>query len=81
MVLKLYGIYRSGWVRLVAAVLQEKQVPFELVYVDFDNGEHKLPEYLEKHPFGQIPYIVSDSFNLCLSAKSRLIQCFVLEPD
>ena len=75
MVLKLYGIYRSPWVRLVAAVLQEKQVPFELIPVDLANGDHKKPEYLAKHPFGQIPYIVSDAFNPCLAAKSRLISC------
>ena len=73
MVLKLYGIYRSPWVRLVAAILQEKQVSFELVPVDLANGEHKLPEYLAKHPYGQIPYIVSDASNLCLPAKSGLI--------
>jgi len=44
--------------------LQEKQVPFELVSVDFAEGEHKSPEYLEKHPFGQIPYIDDDGFIL-----------------
>ena len=38
MVLKLYGIYRSPWVRLVATVLVEKQVPFDLVPVDLANG-------------------------------------------
>ena len=58
MVLKLYGTFRSPYVRLVAAVLAEKQVPYELVVIDFVNGEHKTPEYLSKHPFGQIPYIV-----------------------
>ena len=73
MVLKLYGIYRSPFVRLVAAVLQEKQVPYELVKVDFDNQEHKTPEYLEKHPFGQIPYIVCDSLDFSLP-KSQSIQ-------
>ena len=61
MVLKLYGVYRSPFVCLVAAVLREKQVPFELVSVDFTSSEIKSPEYLEKHPFGQIPYIVCDS--------------------
>ena len=66
MVLKLYGIYRSPWVRLVAAVLVEKQVPFDLVPVDLANGEHKSPEYLAKHPFGQVPYIVCDSCGSCL---------------
>ena len=63
MVFKLYGIYRSPWVRLVAAVLKEKQIPFELIPVDLANGEQKTPDYLEKHPFGQVPYIVCDAFD------------------
>ena len=73
MVLKLYGIYRSPWVCLVAAVLQEKQVPFELVSVNLAGGEHKLPEYLAKNPFGEIPCIVCHAL-FCLPAKLRLIQ-------
>ena len=73
MVFKLYGIYRSPWVRLVAAVLKEKQVPFELVPVDLANGEQKTPEYLAKQPFGEVPYIVCDFLN-CLPPKSRFIQ-------
>ena len=60
MVLKLYGIYRSPYVRLVAAILHEKNVPFELVSVNIADSEHKTPEFLAKHPFGQIPYIVGD---------------------
>jgi len=64
MVLKLHGIYRSPWVRLVAAVLQEKQVPFELIPVDMANREHKSPEYLSKHPYGQVPYIDDEGFVL-----------------
>ncbi|KAF8806031.1 glutathione S-transferase, partial [Phlegmacium glaucopus] len=63
MVLKLYGI-QSPYVRLVAAVSLEKNVPFELVLVDYANGEHKSPEYLTKHPFGQVPYIDDDGFIL-----------------
>ena len=58
MVLKLYGLHASLSVRLVAAVLIEKQVPFELVKVDLFKGEHKTPEFLAKHPFGLVPYIV-----------------------
>ena len=68
MVLKLYGVYKSPFVRLVATVLLEKQVPFELVSVDFTTGEHKSPEYLAKHPFGQVPCIVCDSLNFGLPA-------------
>ncbi|KAF8806040.1 glutathione S-transferase [Phlegmacium glaucopus] len=64
MVFKLYGIPQSPFVRLVAAVLLEKKVPFELVLVDYANLEHKSPEYLTKHPFGQVPYIDDDGFIL-----------------
>jgi glutathione S-transferase len=62
MVLKLYGSPQSTAisVRLVAFVLREKKVPYELVPIDFSKKEHKSPEYLEKQPFGQVPYIVCD---------------------
>ena len=73
MVLKLYGVYRSTWVRLEAAILHEKQVPFELVSVDLANGEQKSPEYLAKHPYGQVPYIVCHSLNFVLPTKSNTI--------
>ena len=58
MVLKLYGGYTSPWVRLAVAVLKEKKVAFEQVPIDTASGENKSPEYLAKHPFGQVPYIV-----------------------
>jgi len=64
MVLKLYGATASPYVRVVAAVLLEKKVPFELVVVVLSKGEHKTPEYLSKHPFGQVPYIDDDGFIL-----------------
>ena len=58
MVLKLYGSPSSGAVRLVAFILREKEVPFELIPIDFSKKEQKSPEYLEKQPFGQVPCIV-----------------------
>jgi len=66
MVLKLYGSPQSTAisVRLVAFVLREKRVPYELVPIDFSKKEHKSPEYLEKQPFGQVPYIDDDGFIL-----------------
>lgn len=48
----------STCVRRVAVVLREKDVPYELVPVDLMKGEHKSPAFLEKQPFGQVPYIV-----------------------
>ncbi|KAJ7641847.1 glutathione S-transferase [Roridomyces roridus] len=65
MVLKLYaGTIASGGSGIVALVLAEKQIPFELVLTDLATGEHKTPEFLAMHPFGQIPVIDDDGFVL-----------------
>jgi glutathione S-transferase len=60
MVLKLYGPALSTCTCHIAIVLHEKQVPFELHPINFAKGEHKVPEFLARQPFGQVPYIVSD---------------------
>ena len=59
MVLKLYGWFGSTPALLVALILHEKKVPFEWIDVDLTKQEHKSPEYVAKHPFGQVPAIVS----------------------
>jgi glutathione S-transferase len=58
MVLKLYGAGPSTCTRRIGAVLREKKVDFQLIPVDVRGGAHKKHEYLEKQPFGQIPYLV-----------------------
>jgi len=58
MVLKLYGSSRFTCTKRVGIVLREKEIPFELFEVNFEIGENKSPEYLQKQPFGQVPYIV-----------------------
>jgi glutathione S-transferase len=60
MVLKLVGVPQSTCTRRVAVILKEKQVPFEVVPVDFSKGEHKQPAYLKNQPFGKVPYVVED---------------------
>lgn len=60
MVLKLYGSPVSTCTKRVAAVLHELNVPFELIPIDLRKGEQKAPQYMEKQPFGKVPYIVSD---------------------
>ncbi|KAF5345700.1 hypothetical protein D9758_013044 [Tetrapyrgos nigripes] len=62
MVLKLYGFDLSSNLQRVAIVLFEKKIPFEYHAVDWTKYEHKSPEYLEKHPFGQVPYLDDDAF-------------------
>ncbi|KAF8881316.1 glutathione S-transferase-like protein [Infundibulicybe gibba] len=65
MVLKLFGLagHRSPSA-LVAMVLNEKKVPFELVLVDITTGVQKTPEHRTRNPFGQVPYIDDDGFIL-----------------
>jgi len=75
MVLKLYGSPVSTCTKTVATVLAEKKVPFELVEVSFTTGELKSAPYLEKQPFGQVPYLDDDGFILYESrAISRYIE-------
>lgn len=61
MVLKLYGSDLSPYTKTVGMILYEKQIPFEFYSIDTLKNEHKTPEHLEKHPLGQVPYIVSRS--------------------
>jgi len=58
MVLKLHGHINSTCTIRVRTVLLEKEVPFEFVNVELWKGEHKGPAFLEKQPFGMVPYIV-----------------------
>jgi len=77
MAIKLYGGVMSNCSKRVAVTLLEKNVPFELHLVDFRNAEHKTPAYLKHHPFGQLPYIVTDDgFELY---ESRAIARFIEE--
>ncbi|KAJ7144223.1 glutathione S-transferase [Mycena epipterygia] len=76
MVLKLYGpTFIAGGTAVVAMALAEKQIPFELVFVDMFVGEHKGAAHCAKQPFGQVPVIDDEGFILF---ESRAI-CRYLE--
>ncbi|KAK7448521.1 hypothetical protein VKT23_013783 [Stygiomarasmius scandens] len=75
MVLKIYAIPMSNSAKRVAVVLYEKKIPHEFINVDMTNQEHKSAAYLDKQPFGQVPYIDDDGFILY---ESRAI-CRYLE--
>jgi glutathione S-transferase len=64
MVLKLYSFEQSGNGKRVALILHEKGIPFEFHVVDPFKGEHKAPQFLEKQPFGSVPYLVCAPFFL-----------------
>lgn len=74
MVLKLYGSPFSTCTKRVATVLHEKKVPFEIYSINLAAGEHKTPSYLEKQPFGVVPYIDDDGFILY---ESRAISRYI----
>lgn len=39
----------------VQLVLEEKALPYEPVLLSFQQGEHKSPEHLARHPHGKVP--------------------------
>ncbi|KAJ7071628.1 glutathione S-transferase [Mycena amicta] len=64
MTMNIYGSKLATCTRRVATVCHELQIPFELIEVNVMNGENKTAEFLKYQPFGQIPYIDDDGFNL-----------------
>ncbi|KAF6746832.1 glutathione S-transferase [Ephemerocybe angulata] len=76
MVLTLVGSSLSVCTKRVMIVLYEKQVPFKHVEIDFSKGEHLTPAYLEKQPFGKVPYIDDDGYILY---ESRAICRYIEE--
>ena len=58
MALKVHGVSMATCTRRVALIAKERNVPYELVTVDFMKAEHKQPPHLQHQPFGQVPYIV-----------------------
>jgi len=62
--IKLYGNPRSTCTRKVLMTLAETKTPFDFVVIDFVKGEHKQEAHLGRQPFGQVPAIEDDGFEL-----------------
>jgi hypothetical protein len=58
MAFKLHGYPKSTCTRRVALVARERNIPYELIPVSVQTGEHTQEAHLSHHPFGQVPYIV-----------------------
>ncbi|KZP20609.1 hypothetical protein FIBSPDRAFT_742039 [Athelia psychrophila] len=60
MALKLYGSPYSTSTKCVAivALLWEKNVPFEFIAINLIKGEHKVPTFVARQPFWQVPFIM-----------------------
>ena len=61
----LWGFDGSTYVRTVKMVLAEKGVTqFKQVQLNVLKGEPKLPEHLERHPFGKVPVLDHDGMRI-----------------
>jgi len=61
---KVYGPAMSTAVSRVLACLLEKDVQFQLIPVNMAKGEHRSPDFLKLHPFGQVPAFQDDNISL-----------------
>lgn len=62
--IKLYGHPASTCTRKVLATLAETGTPYEMVVVDFATGEHKKEPHLSRQPFGKVPALDDDGFQM-----------------
>ena len=62
--MKLYGHPFSICTRKVLLTLAEKGLQAEFVHVELGKGEHKAPEYMQKNPFGVVPYFEDDGIKM-----------------
>ena len=60
MTLKLYRFALSGHAHRAELALSLLGLPHELIDVDLRAGEHKKPDYMARHPFGQVPLLDDD---------------------
>jgi glutathione S-transferase len=65
--MKLYHASQSRSVR-PRWLLEEIGVPYELVTLDMQKGEHKAPAYLKIHPHGAVPALIDGDVQLFESA-------------
>ncbi|KAH9626346.1 hypothetical protein KSS87_023504 [Heliosperma pusillum] len=73
---KLYGLPMSICTTRAMICLHEKQVDFEFLPVNLFAAEHKLPSFLQKNPFGQIPALEDDDLTVF---ESRAITSYIAE--
>lgn len=62
--LALHGFSMSPNTRRARLVLEELEVPHDLVNVDLMAGEHRMDPYRELNPTSRVPTLVDDDFKL-----------------
>lgn len=77
--LRLYRFALSGHCHRVELFLSLLGLPFEKIEVDLTKGAHKLPAFLAKNPFGQVP--VLEDGDLTLSDSNAILVYLALRYD
>jgi glutathione S-transferase len=76
MTIKIYGMWASTATSTVLVTLLEKDIEFDLIFVDLTLGDHKQPDHLALQPFGQIPVLQDGDFTMF---ESRAIMRYICE--
>ncbi|MEL6482290.1 MAG: glutathione S-transferase family protein, partial [Pseudomonadota bacterium] len=78
----LYGFDGSTYVRSVRMALMDKGIEYDQVPLNVLEGEPKLPEHLERHPFGKVPVLDIDGMRILeTDAILRYIEAAHPEPS
>ncbi|KAM0951116.1 putative glutathione transferase [Dioscorea sansibarensis] len=73
---KLFGSPMSTCTARVKAVLEELDLKYALIPINFNTGEHKQPPHIHRNPFGQVPAFEDGDLTLFESrAITRYIAC------
>ncbi|KAF9815446.1 hypothetical protein IEO21_04617 [Rhodonia placenta] len=67
----------NGW--KVAFVLKELGLTYESIYLDFQNNEHKAPEFTKYNPNGRIPALIDHHNNDFVVWESNAIVLYLTE--
>jgi glutathione S-transferase len=57
----LYDFKSSPNCQRVKVVLEEKNLPYDIIAVDLRKKEQKHPEFLQLNPYGKVPVVTDDS--------------------
>ncbi|KFK37514.1 hypothetical protein AALP_AA4G267100 [Arabis alpina] len=74
--IKVHGFPMSTATMRVLAALYEKELDFDLIFVDMRAGAHKQESFLSLNPFGQVPALEDGDLTLF---ESRAIAEYIVE--
>jgi glutathione S-transferase len=58
--IKLYDFLPCPFGQKIRVILAEKGLSYELVQIDFTEGEQRKPDFLRLNPFGRVPVLIDE---------------------